>query len=450
MHRITTSPPPSAERVPFLISRRYAFLWSGQLVSRLGDTVFQTTVVLWIATRLATGLSWAPLAVGAVFLAGQLPEILVGPLAGVYVDRWDRRRTMLVMDMTRACLVALLIVVASGIAGPFLPLPSRVVNLGVIYAAIALIAAASWFFIPARIALIGDVVEDRFRERASGLAQTGDAVVTIVGPAVAAPLFFAIGPGWTLTADSLSFLISFAAVWLVQAPSLARDATSQESGNVPAELMEGVRVLLSSGILRALLVAGVLISIGFAAMETLAIFFLRQNLHASASLYGLLGGAQGAGALVGAALGGPLAERIGVGRLLWRSAILLGLLFVLFSRLTSVAPALAVLFLVGAAFAVMEVSESPLLLRATPRAYLGRVSALLFPTFGVASAVAAVAAGWLAGALRGLHLAALGITLGPLDAVIAASGLLVIAGGIYTRGQVIAPTTHDPAPNAGG
>jgi predicted MFS family arabinose efflux permease len=220
-----------------------------------------------------------------------------------------------------------------------------------------------------------------------------------------------------------------------------------DSGDLTAELMDGLRIVLSSGVLRILLVAGVLVSIGFAALQTLAVFFLRQNLHASPSLFGLLAGAQGAGALVGAALGGSLAERIGVGRLLWRAVILLGVIFVLFSRMSSFTPALALLFLTGATFAVMEVSESPLLMRATPRAHLGRVSAILFPIFGLASAGSAVAAGWLAGVLRGLHVAALGTVFGPLDTVIAGAGLLVIAGGVYARAG-IGPVSQ-PSPPEG-
>ena len=85
-------------------NRNWLLLWLGQSVSITGDYVFDTTVVLWIATVIAKGQPWAPAAVGGVLIAAAVPALLVGPFAGVYVDRWDRHRTMLVADACRAAL----------------------------------------------------------------------------------------------------------------------------------------------------------------------------------------------------------------------------------------------------------------------------------------------------------------------------------------------------------
>jgi MFS family permease len=71
--------------------------------------VFTTTLVLWVAVYIAPGQSWAPLAVSGVMIAALLPTLLVGPIAGVFVDRWEKRTTMLRMDAIRAILVALLL-----------------------------------------------------------------------------------------------------------------------------------------------------------------------------------------------------------------------------------------------------------------------------------------------------------------------------------------------------
>ena len=439
MNRTTAPAPPRGvpvEEVPLLISRDYALLWGGQAISGLGDTLFQTTAVLWIATRLGYGVSWAPLAVAAVFLANVVPEFIVGPLAGVFVDRWDKRRTMLRMDLARAGLLGLLVLAAGRAAIPSVlhfELP-RGDLLGVIYGTLALVTAAGQFFGPARLALIGDVVADAQRERASGLAQSSSSIAAIVGPALAAPLFVTGGAGWALGLDALSFLVSFGAIALVKVPQATVTVQPGERAYVGRELMAGVRLILSTSALATLLVVGMLISVGFGALEPLEVFFLQQNLHAPATLFGLLGGALGAGTLLGAAAGGPLAERAGVGRLLWMASFCLGLLFVMFARLTSFVAALAVLFLVGATFAVLEVAETPLLLRATPREFLGRVTALLVPLFGLASAVASVAAGWLASApLRAFHVSVLGVTLSTLDTIIAGAGVLVLGGGLYAR-----------------
>src|SRR5262249_62362878 len=93
----------------FLINRSFALLWGGQTISVLGDFTFATTLVLWVAVLIAHGQPWAPLAVSGVLLATILPEFVVAPVAGVFADRWDRRRPMLAMDAVRAMLVALLV-----------------------------------------------------------------------------------------------------------------------------------------------------------------------------------------------------------------------------------------------------------------------------------------------------------------------------------------------------
>ena len=76
-------------------NRNRRLLWLGQGVSATGDMVFTMTVLLWIATIIAKGQTWAPAAASGALIATAAPVLVVGPLAGVFVDMWDRRRTML-------------------------------------------------------------------------------------------------------------------------------------------------------------------------------------------------------------------------------------------------------------------------------------------------------------------------------------------------------------------
>jgi MFS family permease len=105
----------------FLINRNFALLWGGQAISNLGDFVFDTTLVLWIAAILARGQAWAPLAVSGVLLATSVPILVFRPFLGVFVDRWDKRKTMLLMDGLRALLIALLLLAADVVPLPFFP-----------------------------------------------------------------------------------------------------------------------------------------------------------------------------------------------------------------------------------------------------------------------------------------------------------------------------------------
>jgi MFS family permease len=95
---------PSLRRM--LVNRNYAKLWYGQAVSAIGDTVFGTTLVLWVSQVLVRGSPWAPAAVSGILVAAGAAIALVGPVAGVFVDRWNRKSTMMRTEVIRAAMVA--------------------------------------------------------------------------------------------------------------------------------------------------------------------------------------------------------------------------------------------------------------------------------------------------------------------------------------------------------
>jgi len=83
----STSTVGAKPKVSFFINRNFAFLWIGQAVSDLGDVIYLVTLSLWIATVIAHNQPWAPAAVSGVLIATALPTLVLGPLAGVFVDR---------------------------------------------------------------------------------------------------------------------------------------------------------------------------------------------------------------------------------------------------------------------------------------------------------------------------------------------------------------------------
>ena len=92
----------SRESPGLLANRDFVLLLCGQTVSNFGDIIFDTTLTLWIAVRIAATTAWAPVAIGGVLAAATLPVLFVGPIAGVFVDRWNQRNTMLAADALRA------------------------------------------------------------------------------------------------------------------------------------------------------------------------------------------------------------------------------------------------------------------------------------------------------------------------------------------------------------
>lgn len=404
-------------------NRNWHRLWLAQAVSLTGDSVFDITVMLWVASVIAKDRLWAPAAASGVLLAAAVPVLVVGPLAGVWIDRWDRRRIMLTSDACRALLIASLLLVPA--LGHRLPLGGE---LAAIYAVVAAESAFAQFFNPSRLAILGLIVAPVDRPQASGMLQATSSTASIIGPPLAAPALFALGVQWALVIDAVSFLVSFAAIRSLQPPV---DEQPPERSGFRAEFRTGLRFFATSRVLVALSVGVVICTLGTGALNALAVFFLRDNLHASVSWLGTLYAAIGIGGVGGALLGGWAGRRIGSARVFWLAMVLGGLLLLVYSRLTQLPVALAVEGLAGLMFGALNAAAPPLFLAAIPQHLMGRVMSVFNPLQQVANIISIAVAGFLAGTvLRSMHLVVAGAKFGPVDTIFAASAVLIIMGGL--------------------
>lgn len=413
--------------VPVLINKNYTRLWIGQVVSLVGDMVFDTTLLLWVATVLLAGKSYAPAVSTAVLVVASAVTFMVGPLAGVFVDRWDKKRTMLAADLTRAGLVAVLAGVAFLPKGT-VPVPVILVLTGVI---VALTTAVSMFFGPARFVMINDVVPADRRGKASSYGQTTEALATIIGPPLAAPLLIGFGPQWALALNAVSFLVSFVAIRAIQAPPAPPVAKTEKQG-VRGELFAGLRLFGTNTFLRALLIMILLLQLGAGALSALAVYYVPENLHADPKWYGFLGGTFGAGILVGAFLGGMVGDKVGHARMIRGGMLVFAGAFALYSQATSLWLALVAYVLLGLGIGSTNSNIGPLLMAIVPREFMGRVSAVMGPANRVVAIVSMVAAGLVASWLgAGFHLTVAGVAFGRLDAVFTVASAFVLAGAVY-------------------
>src|SRR5262245_28287351 len=187
-----------------LPNRNFAWLAGGQAISNLGDFVFSTTLLIWVFT-----LTHSAAAVSGVLAAQYLPVFLLGPLAGVFVDRWNRRQTMLISDLIRA-----------GVATLPLLAPANL-RLQTIYASVFLISAVGRFFMPAESGVLQVIVTEQQQMRAASIKQATFALSIIVGPALASPLYFAVGPVIAILINAVSYLVSVFCLALLRAPQAA-------------------------------------------------------------------------------------------------------------------------------------------------------------------------------------------------------------------------------------
>jgi len=420
-------------RHALLINRSFALLWTGQAISGLGDMAFNTTLALWIVTGVARGQSWAPLAMSGVLAAAALPDLLVGPFAGVFVDRWDRRRTMMLMDALRTGLIVLLAFLTGIVSLPFLGSvhPSTAWALGSVYLVALLTGSCSQFFNPAKMGILGDLMPAADLPRASGMTQAAGSVTLLIGPPLGTVVFFTVGAGPALTFNALSFAVSWLAIRSIRVP-VPMKVRSRNARGFWGELLEGLRFFAGNRTLTTLLVAAVVASLGAGALNTLDIFFLTRNLHAPLRLYGALSAVEGAGLLLGSLLAGTIALRLGVQRTIWLGLLAMGVLFALYSRLTAFAPAAAVIFVLGFPIAAVNSSLVPLVLRVTPDALVGRVFSVLGPALTLAILVSMAVSGYIASSLpANLHTNWLGMRWGAVDTLFTGAGLLLLVSGVY-------------------
>jgi len=386
----------------------------GQGVSSLGD--WMGTVAL---MALVLQLTDSPLAVGGILTLRLLPAAVGAPLAAKAAGRWDRRRTMLAMDLTRAGMV---------FAIPF------VRALWWIYLWGFLLEVASIVFLPARDSSIPDLVDGPDDLALANGLILGTSYGSIP---IGAALFAAVaalpvqiaGHPYALVffIDAATFVVSFLCIArLTQlGPSVMTDADGDEHTDLR------FRDAFAIPLVAAVMPAALAVSLGLGALFSLGIAFVRDVLHASDAEFGVLIALFG----VGAVLGLVVLQRLPSGNLLGRTrtgVLWIGVVVAVFSLAPALWAALigAVAFGAGAAFSLaagMGAIQSSL---------DGRQRVLALTAFHVVLrvglAVAAVAAGVAGDLLADVHWPVVG-TLQPARVVLLSAGILVFASASLVR-----------------
>jgi MFS family permease len=432
---------PSLQRT--LINGNYTRLWYGQAVSAVGDSVFNTTLVLWVSQVLASGRSWAPIAVSGILVAACAAFALVGPIAGVFVDRWNRKSTMMRTEVIRAAMVA-------GLFGlSFVPIRDLPVGvwLATVYLVVFVLNAAGQFFSPARFATIGDVVQgEEDRARAAGLAEATTSAAGILGPPIAAPLLFTLGFQWALAANACSYVVSYLAIRflrLTPEPHPAAPARAAPT-SLRAEFSVGLRLFAHNRFLVTLLTVTMICQCGTGAITTLNVFFVTRDLHASSHLFGVAETVMGAAFIVGALVAGRMVRWIGARALTWSGLLATGVLAAGYALQRSFPAGLVMLAIYALPIAMLNTAVAPLLLDAVPRKYLGRVMAVFNPVNQFASMLSVIVSGWLTSTvLRSFRASFGGITLNSVSLIFIVAGGLIFVSGI--RAFAALPSVSPPS-----
>ena len=368
--------------------RDFRFLWLGQIVSNFRDALTYLTLVLYI-NRLTGGDTQA---IAWLLIALALPTATIGLVAGVFVDRWDRKQVMVISDILRGFLtLALVVAVTTN-------------QLWLIYVLAFCHASVGAFFAPARSAVIPLIVPQDGLLAANSLSQMSAVFFRVLGTAVAGVL---VG---TLDAFNLAFMIDAGTFFLsalcvsqvilpkrdgVETAASASSASPTMSA-VVSELKDGVLLIARSRILIGILVAISVTMLGLGAVNVLLAPFVVNDMGLPETWFGALEFAQSAAMILSSLFITALASRFKSTTIISVGLIVLGLVFTWFSRSSSMWQLFIAMFLVGLAAAPINAGIATTMQTSVANNILGRVSAALHAVINTTSLVSMFLAGSLA------------------------------------------------------
>ncbi len=359
--------------------RNYRLFFGGQSLS-LAGTWITRIATSWLVYRL-TG---SALILGVVGFCGQIPTLFLAPVAGVFVDRWDRRRVLLVTQVLSLLQsVALGVLTLLGII--------TVVEVLVLQVAQGIINA---FDTPARQAFVVTMIADR-ADLPNAIALNSSMVNAsrIIGPSIGGVVIAAVGEGWCFMADAISYLAviaSLLAMTVQERDHHPRTTSARE------ELVDGFRYVSRFLPVRSALTLLALISLLGMPYTVLMPVIASKVLHGGPHTLGFLMTASGLGAVVGALYLASRRSVLGLGRVMMVATFSFGFGLIGFGLIRSLWAALVILPLVGAGFMVEMASTNTILQTITEERMRGRVMAFytmaFFGTAPIGSLLAGVAA----------------------------------------------------------
>jgi MFS family permease len=355
-------------------NRSFSLLWTGQLISTMGSALTSLAASIYIYRLTGSALS-----VGLMLMATAAPSLLVGLFAGVFVDRYDRKKIMVAADILRAILILLIPVLA----------PIHVIWL---YVIVMLTSAISQFFDPAHESILPEVASDEDLSAANSLIAISQFGSTAVGFAAAGLIASAANINWAFYFDAITFLISAICVYLINVkPIQAEEETSVAV--VIKNLRAGVRQLFNTPVLRSLFSVQVVVLVSFGLSNTLLLPFALKAVNATVFEYGLQEGLTSIGFVLSSLLMATVFDRLQAGAWMAISFLGMGLIGVVYSFLHSVPLAIALIAFSGFFNAPSSIGRRVIVQRNTPPEMRGRVSSAFFVTRDVLFLIGMSAAG---------------------------------------------------------
>jgi len=353
-----TAPMTFREVLGLTVMRR---VWYAQIVSLLGDFLALFAVISVVTYR----MQGTPQQVTGVQISYMLPLAFLGPLSGVFVDRWPVKSTLIASDLIRAGLILLLFVATS---------------MTHIYLVLCALSCVSSFFAPAQSVTIRTHVPANGLISANALMQMAHMGTRVIGPAAAGALVSAFGARLCYAIDFVTFLLSAAiisSVAILRPPAPA--AAPKESANsrvhaIVRDMSEGTRFIFNHAAISFVVMAMAAGMFVMGCFGPLIAIYVRESLHAGSGVFGIVSAMIGAGMMFGVPVVRRLSGRVANTTLVLGGLAGVGLGALLLGAVPWVPMSMLACFTLGFTFAGIVVPAQTLLQSETPAALMGRIA----------------------------------------------------------------------------
>ncbi len=352
-----------------LKNKNFFFLWLGQIISQFGDRLGQMALIGFVYAR-APG---STIEIAKILSFTIIPVFLVGPLAGAYVDRWDRRRTMYICDFLRTLLVLII------------PLFLFTVRSNLfIYILVFLIFCIGRFFIPAKLSIIPDLVEGKDLLIANSLINITGMIAAVFGFGIAGVVVEWLGPKGGFYLDSLSFFISAFLIFLIARKAVSsvniRELTSHIveviRKSVFQEIKEGIIYFVKNRDIRFTASIMFLLWSALGSVYIVLIVFVQNTLHSVTKDLGFLIMFLGAGLFLGSLIYGRFGQRLSHYKAIFASLILSGIMLAIFSmgvhKYPSFPIAAILVFILGLSISPIMIASTTLIHKVSDNQMMGK------------------------------------------------------------------------------
>lgn len=370
-----------------LFRRDFALIWTAGLVSDTGDWLLMIALPLFALS--ATG---SALGASTVFLVELVPMLLLGSFLGVLVDRWDHRRTIVVVALLQGVLLLPLLLATAD-------------TMGIVYAVAGVEAVLGAIINPARQAMIPQLVGHDQLARGNALVAVSDSLARLIGSPLGGLAFALWGLPGVVIADAATYLVTAVLVAISRphppvAPGAAGEEPVAAERRILREWAEGLALIARSSTLRVLALIAALGGVAQGLFLVLFLVYVTQNLGAGDTGAGIIRGVQAIGGVLGGLVTGWLARRLGPRSLVGGGYLVFGILSLLAWNLAPFTTALWVyagLFIaMGLPSVTTATGEITLVQTTVPPRALGRVIAAMTTVDGAAQGLGLLLGGLLA------------------------------------------------------